>query len=95
LGKSDQAVHLRAQRFARSSVAQILLSKPEAIQRGRASSNLYATLKEEIDEGRDAFRRQFFESCPSMVDYFHLEIVRTLAQDESRALGPDYPGPLP
>lgn len=94
LAPGEQAVHLRAQRFARSLVAELLLHKPELVKKGRASSNLYDTLREEIDEGRDAFRRQFSESCPSMVDYLHLELVRTLALDDSRILGSDYPGPL-
>jgi hypothetical protein len=95
LARSEQGVHLRAQRFARTIVAQWLLDKTEAVERGRASSNLYDTLREEIDEGRDFFRRQFIETCPSMVDYLHLELVRTLARDDSAALGADYPGPLP
>ena len=30
----------------------------------------------------------------SMVDYFHLDIVRTLANDDADLLGTDYPGPM-
>jgi hypothetical protein len=95
LGRTEQAAHLRAQRFARTIVAEWMLHKPEAIRRGRDAASLYSTLREEIEEGRDAFRRQFIESCPSMVDYLHLELVRSLAHDDPRLLGPDYPGPLP
>jgi len=29
-----------------------------------------------------------------MIDYFHVELVRTLANDDASMLGPDYPGPL-
>jgi len=29
-----------------------------------------------------------------MVDYLHLELLRTLANDDSDLLGKDYPGPL-
>jgi hypothetical protein len=29
-----------------------------------------------------------------MVDYLHLELVRTLANDDAEALGKDYPGPM-
>ena len=43
---------------------------------------------------RDTFRQSFFASCPSMVDYLHLEIVRTLANDDPQVLGKDYPGPM-
>jgi hypothetical protein len=95
LSQSEQAVHLKAQRLARTLAAEMVLHKPEAVRRGRASSDLYSALREEIDESRHIFRRQYFDSCPSMVDYLHLELVRTLAKDDSRALGPDYPGPLP
>jgi hypothetical protein len=29
-----------------------------------------------------------------MVDYLHLEIVRSLAHDDERLLGAGYPGPM-
>jgi hypothetical protein len=29
-----------------------------------------------------------------MVDYLHLEIVRSLAHDDDRLLGSSYPGPM-
>ena len=40
------------------------------------------------------FIKRFTPPCPSMVDYFHLELVRTLANDDAELLGKDYPGPL-
>jgi hypothetical protein len=73
----------------------MLLHKVRQVHAGRSGSNLYGMLKEEIDSGREAFRREFIETCPSMVDYLHLELQRTLAKDDALALGPDYPGPLP
>jgi hypothetical protein len=95
LPKSDQEAHLRAQRFARTQVARLLLYKVEKVREGRAARNLYANLKEEIDAGRDAFRRQFMAACPSMVDYYHVELVGTLGRNDGAVLGPEYPGPLP
>jgi hypothetical protein len=94
LSKSDQEVHLRAQRFARTRVAQFLLHKVNQVRAGRASNDLYGALRGDIDAGREAFRRQFLETCPSMVDYYHLELVRTLARDNVDALGPEYPGAM-
>ena len=94
LPKSEQEQHLRAQRFARTRVAELLLHKARHVRDGRGTHNLYGVLKEEIEAGREAFRKEFVETCPSMVDYFHLELQRTLAKDDARALGPDYPGPL-
>jgi hypothetical protein len=29
-----------------------------------------------------------------MVDYLHLELIRTLANDDAELLGKDYPGPM-
>jgi hypothetical protein len=94
LPKADQEVHLRAQRFARTRVAQMLLHKVNQVRSGRASNNLYGELKGDIDAGREAFRQQYIETCPSMVDYFHLELVRTLAKETPDALGRDYPGAM-
>jgi hypothetical protein len=94
LPKTEQEIHLRAQRFARSQVANLLLYKAQQVKSGRASQNLYATLKEEIDAGREDFRRQFMSNCPSMADYYHLELVGTLARNDNGLLGADYPGPL-
>jgi len=51
-------------------------------------------LRNEIDAARSEFYHNFFETCPSMVDYLHLELVRTLAQEDAGALGRNYPGPV-
>jgi hypothetical protein len=90
----EQQQHLRAQRFARTQIAEIVLRRMAAVREGRAAADLYGRLREEIDTGRYAFRLQFIETCPSMVDYYHTELVRTLAKENSDLLGPDYPGPL-
>jgi len=94
LSRQEQELHLRAQRFARVQVAEMRLYKSQAVKAGRARCNLYAELKEDIESGREAFRRQFVSASPSMLDYFHLELVRTLANDDAAALGEGYPGPL-
>lgn len=94
LSREDQEFHLKAQRFARVCVAELRLYEAEAVKTGRAARDLYLRLKSKIDAGRDAFRRHFMDVCPSMVDYLHLELVRTLANDDETLLGTDYPGPL-
>ena len=94
LSAEEQQMHLRAQRFARVQVAEMRLSEPAAVQSGRTHRDLYGSLRERIDSAREAFRGSFFASCPSMVDYLHLELVRNLAHDDPELLGKDYPGPL-
>jgi hypothetical protein len=90
----EQQIHLRAQRFARVQAAELRLREADAVQSGRAQHNLYAALRQPIDAARAAFRKNFFAPCASMVDYLHLELVRTLANDDAELLGQDYPGPI-
>ncbi len=94
LSGEDQDLHLKAQRFARVKVAEMRLYKSAAVRGGRAGQNLYAALRDEIDGGREAYREQFLALSPTMLDYFHVELVRTLANDDAALLGPEYPGSL-
>jgi len=92
--REDANIHLRAQRFARTRVAEIRLFQSDAVKNGRIGRNLYASLKVDIDSAREVFHRDFLAASESMVDYLHLELVRTLANDDPELLGPEYPGPL-
>ena len=94
IAPADQPIYLRAQRFARVRVAEMRLRKPDAVLRGRASADLYTRLRLEIDAARGEFRLQFLAPYPSMPDYLHLEVLRTLANGQAALLGADYPGPL-
>ncbi len=89
-----RAFHLRAQLFARAQMTEITLYQFEKVKNGRTAHDLYTSLKEEIDSAREAFRREFLNASDSMVDYLHLELVRTLANDDAELLGRDYPGPM-
>ena len=90
----EQQIHLRAQRFARVQAAELRLYHADVVQVGRTRRNLYEALRQPIDDARQSFRTQFFTDCPSMVDYLHLELTRTLANDDPDLLGSTYPGPL-
>jgi hypothetical protein len=94
LPPGEREAHLRARRFARVQVAEMRLYKANAVKEGRAQQNLYSALREDIDAAREAFRLNFVAGCTSMADYLHLELVRTLANDDACLLGPGYPGPL-
>jgi hypothetical protein len=94
LSLDEQRTHLRAQRFARVEVARMRLSQADAVLAGRAGRNLYDALRNSIDAAREAFRQSFFAPCSSMVDYLHLELVQTLANDDPDLLGNNYPGPM-
>ncbi|HTX36673.1 MAG TPA: hypothetical protein VME43_16710, partial [Bryobacteraceae bacterium] len=94
LSADEQQIHLRAQRYARVQAAEMRLHEADAVESGRARRNLYELLQKPIDQARTTFHQRFFLPCPSMVDYLHLELVRTLANDDAELLGTDYPGPL-
>jgi hypothetical protein len=94
LSSEDQQIHLRAQRFARVQVAEMRLYEADAVQAGRRRGDLYDALRKPIEAARETYREQFFSRCESMVDYLHLELIRTLAHDDPDLCGKDYPGPL-
>lgn len=86
--------HLRAQRFARVTVARIQLYQTAQVQAGLASNNLYGALKAQIDEARLQFSSQFLKPPNGVPDYLHQEMIRELAHHDPALLGPQYPGPL-
>ena len=94
LSRQEQQLHLAAQRFARVLVAEMRLATPEQFRAGRAAANIYGALKQPIEEARQKFREKHMNVSPTMVDYLHLEMVRSLADDDPNNLGPEYPGPL-
>jgi hypothetical protein len=94
LSAAEQRIHLRAQRRARVAVAEMRLHAAEAVESGRAQRDLYTTLGPRIDAARESFHKQYFSATPTMVDYLHLELLRTLAHDDPDLLGKEYPGPL-
>jgi len=88
-----QRSHLQAQRFSRVKVAELRLYQADRVRDGRTRSDLYGVLREEIDKLRGEYHKDF-GATPTMVDYLHLELLRTLAHDDDRLLGANYPGPL-
>lgn len=90
----DQPIHLRAQRFARVKVAGMQLYHDDAVKAGRKTRRLYDNLKPHIDSARNQYREQFLSASRTMVDYLHVEMVRTLAKNDDALLGLEYPGSL-
>jgi hypothetical protein len=86
--------HLRAQRFAQVQIAELRLYRSDEVKQARSERALYATFRSDIDRDREEFRLQFLRDDRSMADYYHVELVRTLANDDPSLLGADYPGPL-
>jgi hypothetical protein len=93
LDEAQRSLHIRAQRFARTKVAEMQLYKPELCQKGNDRQDVYLYLKQEIDSAREGFRTQFM-TIPTMVDYLHLELVSSLVHSDEFLLGADYPGQM-
>jgi hypothetical protein len=94
LSPAEQKAHLHAQRVARVRVAEIRLYHADALREGVFAGNIYGSLREQIEKARTEFLQNCLTQSPSMVDYLHLEILRSLAHDDERLLGSDYPGPM-
>jgi len=94
LTPEEQALHLRAQRTAKVRVAQIRISESEALRKGTQAHDIYGALRPSIDAARAEYRQAYISQTPTMVDYLHLEMIRSLAHEDSRLLGEDYPGPI-
>lgn len=89
-----RATDLSAQRFAKVKIAEMQLYQAPAVKAGRASRDLYGSLRPHIDAARQAFQQRFLTAGNGIADYLHAELVRTLANDDATLLGPGYPGPL-
>ena len=94
LDPAEQEMHLKARRFARAEVAEIRARHADAVREGLRRRDLYEVLEEPIEQARERFSQKFLAAVPSMVDYFHFELIRGLAQDHADRLGSKYPGPL-
>jgi hypothetical protein len=93
LNEDDQKVHKDAKRFAKLLISEIDLYNKAKVADGRKNSDLYRRLKADIDRSRQTYEKRFGKTLSKRYDYFHEELVRTLAGNEPSLLGSDYPGP--
>ena len=93
LSEDEQKGHRDAKRFAKLLVSEIELYNKAKVADGRKNSDLYKRLKSDIDRSRQTYEKRFGKTVGKQYDYFHEELVKTLAGNESSLLGSDYPGP--
>jgi hypothetical protein len=93
LSEADQRIHRDAKRFAKLLVSEIELYNKAKVMDGRKNADLYKRLKSDIDRSRQTYEKRFGKTVAKQYDYFHEELVKTLAGNDSPLLGPDYPGP--
>ncbi len=93
LSEEEQKIHKDAKRFAKLLISEIELYNKAKVADGRKNSDLYKRLKTDIDRSRQTYEKRFSKTIAKQHDYFHEELVRTLASNNAAALGADYPGP--
>ncbi|HLV00931.1 MAG TPA: hypothetical protein VKZ59_06675, partial [Acidobacteriota bacterium] len=78
---------------ARLLVSEIKLYNEEEVEQGRQDGTLYSRLQKDIDRSRQMYQKRVHPSVKANTDYFHNELIRILAKNDGKLLGPDYPGP--
>ncbi|HEY5884428.1 MAG TPA: hypothetical protein VIT88_07055 [Pyrinomonadaceae bacterium] len=90
--EEERRLHNDARRFARLLVSEIKLYNENKVTEGRAQGDLYERLREYIDRSRDMYDKRVKPEVAQRYDYFHHELVNTLAEGDSGKLGNAYPG---
>ena len=62
------------------------------MKEGRSRSDIYDRLREDIDRSRQMYDKRVAPPVAARHDYFHQELVNTLAEGDPAKLGASYPG---
>jgi hypothetical protein len=90
--EEERRLHNDARRFARLLVSEIKLYNESKVAEGRAQGDLYGRLREYIDRSREMYDKRVKPEVAQRYDYFHNELVNTLAEGDPAKLGNAYPG---
>jgi outer membrane biosynthesis protein TonB len=88
----ERRLHNDARRFARLLVSEIKLYNEQKVSEGRNQSDIYDRLREDIDRSRQMYDKRVAPPVAARHDYFHQELVNTLAEGDPAKLGSSYPG---
>ena len=92
-GAQPEKLQANAVRFAHLLVSEIELYHRDEVVAGREHRDLYRRLRSSIERSRQTYRKRFGNVAAGQSDYFHDELVKTLANHDASLLGEDYPGP--
>jgi hypothetical protein len=88
----ERRLHNDARRFARLLISEIKLYNEQKVAEGRIEHDLYDRLREYIDRSREMYDKRVRPEVANRYDYFHGELVNTLAEGDVSKLGANYPG---
>jgi hypothetical protein len=92
VNEDERRLHNDARRFARLLVSEIKLYNEQKVSEGRSQNDLYVRLREYIDRSREMYDKRVKPEVAGRYDYFHQELVNTLAEGDEAKLGSGYPG---
>jgi hypothetical protein len=92
VAEDERRLHNDARRFARLLVSEIKLYNEQKVKEGRESSDLYERLREAIDRSREMYEKRVQPPVAAKFDYFHYELINSLAEGDEGKLGRTYPG---
>ena len=92
VAEDERRLHNDARRFARLLVSEIKLYNEPKVKEGRSKSDIYERLREDIDRSREMYEKRVAPPVAARHDYFHQELVNTLAEGDPSKLGAAYPG---
>jgi hypothetical protein len=88
----ERRLHNDARRFARLLVSEIKLYNEQKVSDGRNQGDIYDRLRDDIDRSRQMYDKRVAPPVAARHDYFHQELVNTLAEGDPAKLGVSYPG---
>ncbi len=90
--EDERRLHNDARRFARLLVSEIKLYNEKKVIEGKQAHDLYERLREAIDRSREMYDKRVQPPVASKFDYFHYELLNSLADGSVERLGEGYPG---
>ena len=90
LSPEDADTHRKAQRFARLLVDEIKLYNQAKVAEGRKHKDLYDRMKDDIEKSRATYQKRYGTTIANAGNYFQLELVRSLAEDDISIMGANF-----
>jgi hypothetical protein len=90
VSEDERGLHDDARHFAQLLVSEIKLYNEQKVKEGRDAHDLYERLREAIDRSREIYDKRVQPPVAAKFDYFHYELVSTLAEGEAEKLGGSY-----
>jgi len=87
LAPVEEDPHDHARKIARLLVSDIRLYNEAAIEEGKRHNDIAARMRDDIDRARQTYNERVSDSVRATTDYFHEELVRSLADGNPDALG--------